>query len=153
MATRKGRRAYVPHLAEKKRTAVANTAYAALRAAAGMYVQAVTGDEHIRQINAIASSITTAHTDSLNEGRLPFGVAQKLFNSYLKYLWCARRIEMPPDCPFDARIIAKLKLPDGCERQWTKGSEADYRVWVDAAKLVAKSEPLSEWELRVWAQS
>jgi hypothetical protein len=29
----------------------------------------------------------------------------------------------------------------------------DYRMWVHAAKLNAESEPLSEWELRVWPES
>jgi hypothetical protein len=61
---------------------------------------------------------------------------------------------MPPHCPFDDGMIRKLnkKLPRDCGRTWTRGTEKDYRAWIVAAKIVAGTQPLAEWELRLWTR-
>ena len=41
-------------------------------------------------------------TDScLTNGKLNFGVSQKLLNLYLKYLWCLEMIPTPPHFPIE----------------------------------------------------
>ena len=82
------------------------------------------------------------------------GVAQKLLNLYLKYLWCAGLIGMPPHCPFDSNVINKLKEMDFISNQiaWTKMNLKDYIKLVDAAKKAAleKGVSIAVWELETF---
>lgn len=151
LATRKGRRVYAREATDGQRATFAAELFSVLRNISSQYVSTVTEEQHISNINVLTIGLTERCRDSLHENRLAFGVAQKALNSYLKYLWCVDKIATPPHCPFDAIIIGKLQLPPDCERQWTHGEEADYRIWVQAAKLKANPRPLSEWELTVWS--
>ena len=121
-----------------------------LRLAHG-YSVSVIEEQHIQNISELASSVSRTCEPALHDGCFRFGIAQKALNVYLKYLWCADRIPIPPHCPFDAIIIGKLKLTLGCPDQWTKIVDAaPYREWVSAARLVAGAKSLAEWELGVW---
>jgi thermostable 8-oxoguanine DNA glycosylase len=62
-------------------------------------------------------------------------------------------ISEPPHCPFDRKIIGKLKLD--CKINFTKMDSADeYLKLVDAARNAAKSCGLSVavWELKIWSR-
>jgi len=150
-STRRGRKVYASK-DEKSHQIVEAVLYGALRGLASRYAKLVDGETHIQHIATLANIVSEKCHASLNERRLVFGVAQKALNSYLKYLWCAGRMDKPPHCPFDANIISALELPPGCGTQWTEGTEADYRAWVEAAKTKAElnNESLADWELRVW---
>ncbi len=115
--------------------------------------QPVGPEEHIQKIAALVEAIKTSCAACLEDGSLRFGVAHKALNVYLKFLWCEGRIPMPPHCPFHGEMIAKLKLPTGCERRWTHGTEKDYRAWITAAEIEAGTEPLARWELCLWTRS
>ena len=58
---------------------------------------------HIENINKL-SDFTRQFQDILQNGKLNFGVSQKLLNLYLKYLWCHNKISEPPHFPVDRRI-------------------------------------------------
>jgi hypothetical protein len=132
---------------------VQNAVFSALREFGSHYKSPVHEETHIQNISYLGSRVSDAGGHLLTGGYLVFGVAQKLLNSWLKYLWCDQRIVEPPHCPFDRNIIDKLTLPSGIGRQWTRADEADYRAWVSAAKDLAgkTGESLAEWELREWA--
>jgi hypothetical protein len=125
---------------------------AQLRKLAAAYSVPVDEEEHINNIRALAKNISAGCAECLKGGGLRFGVAHKALNVYLKFLWCEGRITMPPHCPFDDGMIKKLNkhLPRGCGRQWTRGTEGDYRAWVTAAKVLAGTKPLAEWELELY---
>jgi hypothetical protein len=150
---RKGRKVYAPRVRDETRVAVENAVCSRLRELLPVYRSPVSEEIHIKNIRSLADGVSDACATALNEGRLVFGVAQKLVNSWLKYLWCAGQIQEPPHCPFDRIIIGKLKLPPDCGMQWTRGSEADYRSWISAAKVLAsqKNKSLAVWELHEWA--
>lgn len=74
-----------------------------------LYENGVTEREHILNINSI-SNFSTKFKDILNNGKINFGVSQKLLNLYLKYLWCLEEIPTPPHFPVDSIIQTKLGI-------------------------------------------
>lgn len=152
---RSGRSVYGKTATAEQHDNVVEVLNAELVSLAAGYVQPVDEEAHIHNIAALSARLSTTCGPALNEGILAFGVAQKALNSYLKYLWCAGRIVMPPHCPFDAVIIGEISSHlDATVRAvgWTSAiTDLPYRAWVAAAKIVASGEPLAEWELRVWS--
>lgn len=103
----------------------------------------IQSDEHLRNISKL-----------VNKGGVNFGVAQKLLNLYLKYLWCLEEIKIPPHCPIDSRILSKVGLPN---IRWSKMDKDTYKNVVSHVKEVSRKngfKNISDWELKVWnAQS
>ena len=111
------------------------------------YSNVVSSEDHVKNINKLVEFSKLVGKDSLNNGKLTFGTCQKLFNLYLKYLWCADFIKMPPHCPFDRIILGKLGINDS----WTKSdSPEDYLRWVSIADSHSGEKSLAEWELEVF---
>ena len=85
-----------------------------------------------------------------------YGVAQKLLNLYLKYLWCFDLIKTPPHCPIDRIILNKIKI----ECNWTQiDKESTYRNIIekikgiiDQNKDVLGSPSIAEWELKMYSR-
>jgi hypothetical protein len=121
--------------------------------AEGEYEAGVCCSQHLRNIQALRQHVLRRCRDFLNEHTITFGVAQKVLNTYLKYLWCDGRIPAPPHCPFDEIILRQLERHPGCEWRWTYGNKRDYLAWVSAARAKAAGEPLCDWELRVYRQN
>jgi hypothetical protein len=69
----------------------------------------VTEEQHIENI-FLLSNHTKKFAGILNEGKLNFGVSQKLLNLHLKYLWCLGKTPIPPHFPVDRRIQETLGL-------------------------------------------
>jgi hypothetical protein len=66
------------------------------------------------------------------------GIAQKLLNLYLKYLWCVGYIVEPPHCPIDRIIIGKTSFRD--RLNWTEMGEAEYREVIGEMTSLARSK-------------
>src|SRR5690606_5262794 len=60
-------------------------------------------DEHLSNIQKI-SIYSSRFENILQNGKLNFGVSQKLLNLILKYLWCLFEYPTPPHFPLDRRI-------------------------------------------------
>ena len=151
ITTRGGRRVYVAQVSPEQRWKLRSVIQKALIRITEQYFRPVAEEGHIQNIRELMTEVSQVCQPFLNEGYINFGISQKVLNSYLKYLWCNSQIPLPPHCPFDAIIIRKLALPNGCCSQWTKGDENAYRVWIVAAKSAAGTEPLSKWELLQWS--
>jgi hypothetical protein len=116
------------------------------------YSRRVSETVHIQHIASLADGLSRRHGRALAKGRFRIGPAQKALNLYLKYLWSAGWIPMPPHCPFDAVIIGVLPYKERIS--WTKLDSLDgYRTLVKAARLVAGPVPLAEWELRTYQEN
>ncbi len=76
-------------------------------------------EQHIAKINSISSS-TSAFDDVLTNGKLNFGVSQKLLNLYLKYHWCLGNIPTPPHFPVDRIIQKELGFKEKDLVAWTQ---------------------------------
>jgi len=104
----------------------------------------VTEEQHIELIQKTADDISKALGNKLHNGRFRIGVAQKLINLHLKYLWAAGYIEEPPHCPIDGIVRDKAKI----SYEWTTcDSIKAYVQAVQDLKIVASTRTLSVWEL------
>lgn len=93
------------------------------------------------------------HSDFLEGGNLRIGICQKALNLFLKYKWVAGLGPEPPDCPFDNKVLQKLKKKLGKKFHWTQmDSIDDYDEFVKAAKQVSHGSDMSiaQWELKLW---
>jgi hypothetical protein len=100
---------------------------------------------HCDYISSLAERVSQTHSKYLHSGRLRFGVAQKLVNLHLKYLWVGGFIEEPPHCPVDG-IIRDLA---GLNYDWTtSNSRTEYENAIASLLLQAHPSSLSVWELQ-----
>ena len=106
--------------------------------------------ENIKQLSVYSENFSKI----LNNGKLNFGVSQKLLNLYLKYMWCLGKISTPPHFPVDRIIQVKLNIPE--IYAWTKmEDEQDYLEVINYAKDVLKElkyKNLSELELNLFSR-
>jgi hypothetical protein len=108
---------------------------------------------HFIRIRDLANALQNEHPTVLAAGRMRIGILQKALNLYLKYLWTWGRVDMPPHCPFDKMVIDAVPF-DGMVttrttwRPWTRrDSLEEYERLVTAARVVAGTVRLAEWEL------
>jgi hypothetical protein len=119
-----------------------------LRQEAERYAERVSESEHYAALQRICDGISQECQDQLADGKLRYGIAQKAFNLYLKFLWKLGAVELPPHCPIDSIVLKKItnNIP------YTRFSIEDYKNAVEKLKQKAKARgmPLSEWENKVW---
>lgn len=153
-SVRGGQGIYVAGATDEQRLAVRTCVREELLRLVPMYSRAVPEEEHVQNISELAIRVSSRCNAFLSGGRFRFGIAQKAFNSFLKYFWCVDRIPTPPHCPFDAIILRMLRLPTGCLDQWTRVDDVmTYGAWVLAAKAVAGTQTLADWELKAWQEA
>ncbi len=111
------------------------------------YKTDIDSKRHMENIIKLKNLIQEEHRGILFEKTFRFGVAQKLLNLYLKYLWALGWINsMPPHCPMDS-IISRT-LEDGYK--FSKSDSVDeYKKVMEKAKQTAKEKDtsISEWEM------
>ncbi len=140
---------YEPSAPEESREQFRGGLRKALARAALGYADVTTEEAHLDAIVTLSGEITEAHAAALRGGRFRIGPAQKSLNLFLKYLWCSGEIPMPPHCPFDAVVIARL--PSSMYVPWTRidSIEAYVRL-VAAARVAAGDRSLADWELHLY---
>lgn len=101
-------------------------------------------EEHIENLRRFAD-VLSEKSDILEDGKIRFGVAQKLLNLYLKYLWSADIMKYePPHCPVDSIISNKVEG----HYTWTASdSEEKYR---EIVKLIKQKAEAKGWTIAVW---
>jgi hypothetical protein len=77
----------------------------------------ISDEDHIQNIYTV-SKHSEQFGKILRNGRINFGVSQKLLNLYLKYRWCMEYIPTPPHFPVDRRIQENIRYPH--ITAWTK---------------------------------
>lgn len=149
MATVQRAHVYLPNADAKAKSNFQKALRSSLERLEAAYSDMVSEEDHIRNIAALAEELSRGHADVLAGKRFRFGTAQKALNLHLKYLWCVGKMPVPPHCPFDFRVIAKL--PECRGTSWTALDDpAQYRALVTAAKAKAGSTPIAIWELRTY---
>lgn len=110
--------------------------------------------KYFNAIVLLSKTITDKYCDILHGQKFRIGVAQKLLNLFLKYLWTLNILGREPfHCPFDAIIKKKLIAFDSDNatlKDWTElDSLEDYKKYVIAVKEAADNKGLSvaKWEL------
>ena len=111
------------------------------------YKKTPSPDEHFQYITDTANRLTKEIGEYLHNDRFRIGIAQKLINLHLKYLWCSGVIQEPPHCPIDGiiRDVAKLKY------DWIISDDiSDYKAEIETLNKISQinNETLAQWELR-----
>lgn len=113
------------------------------------YLNSCTEEAHIDNIKKLSELGTEKGAGLLGPNGYKLGVAQKLLNLLLKYLWCLGHIPEPPHCPIDRIILGRTSLKG--KVNWTQLlSVEEYKEAITAIKKVAEQKQLSiaQWELR-----
>ncbi len=127
------------------------------------YYQKVEEEQHIETIKEL---VKFSNNLTIEGNCIPinFGIAQKLINLYLKYLWCLKEIPRPPHFPVDRIIQEKIikilkdnKLDSLTLLPWTQfEDDTHYRKVINKAKLITdhlkefKDLSLAELELKIF---
>ena len=113
------------------------------------YASSVSEERHYLNIKTVSDHAAVLDYDAvLPQGRYKIGVAQKLLNLQLKYLWCLDLVAEPPHCPIDRVIIDKTQLRGTVA--WTRIVDMEeYQRVIAALKEVVQPTGLSlaRWEL------
>lgn len=115
------------------------------------YADRVPEGVHERNIIDLSEFGTSTEHDILEPEGYKIGVAQKLLNLHLKYLWCLGVVAEPPHCPVDRIVIGKTDLRGTVA--WTRITTIDeYRRIIAALKEKAAERRMSlaEWELSIY---
>ena len=129
---------------EKEKEAYKKRLREHLETIAQQYKKPIDETTHIQNIH----SVSECGHNCLANGKLNFGVSQKLLNLYLKYLWCLDMIPMPPHFPIDRLIQEKLKVKNVIA--WTfEMNEDNYTEIIEKARYKAKNENISLAELEL----
>jgi hypothetical protein len=102
--------------------------------------------DHVTFIAKVAADLSNKLARYFHNGRFRIGVAQKLVNVHLKYLWTAGFCPEPPHCPIDG-IIRDMA---GIEYVWTRSdSIEEYKAAISDLKKIAetKGQTLAQCEL------
>jgi hypothetical protein len=81
------------------------------------------------------------------------GVAQKLLNLLLKYMWCLGLIVEPPHCPIDRIVLSETTLRG--KLNWTAMTRKDeYLKAIEAVRCEASKNrlTLANWELQCYSR-
>lgn len=118
--------------------------------------------DHCNKLLDLTKNISGKYGHILHEGKFRFGVAQKLVNLYLKYLWVIGRGELPIHCPVDGvvktKLVKSLNIKDSELTNWTEISDiSQYIKYINSIKEIISNETssyysnsIAEWELRAW---
>lgn len=107
--------------------------------------------DHIENIEKLQAFANTEAGNQLLLRPYNIGIAQKLLNLQLKYLWCAGYMDMPPHCPVDRIILSRTRLKG--KMNWTQmESIADYRNAISSIMDKAGPVPIAQWELEAFSR-
>jgi hypothetical protein len=115
----------------------------------------VSDGQHIENIKSI-SAYSSNFSEIFVKGKINFGIAQKMLNLYLKYMWSLGNIPEPPHFPVD-RII-QIKLIEQAKQleinpikieAWTQFNDEKHylKVISSARELISKNENLAKHSL------
>jgi hypothetical protein len=111
------------------------------------YEQSVSPEQHLRNIEEFAISLSANFPDVLRDKKLRIGVAQKAVNLYLKFLWCYGWIPEPPHCPIDRVVLEAV----GDNDAWTQiDSIQVYSEKIKKIEAQKGNKSFSEWECELW---
>ncbi len=143
---------YSPNASEQKKNELKKFLRNKLRAYGSDYRRGIVSEEkHFSNVKTFSSEISARCKNILSNGRFRIGIAQKLLNLYLKYLWVLGWMTKSPwHCPFDYLILSKFPRIESTCMKWTKCDHINcYKSWVGAARKKAGNS-IAKWELETW---
>jgi hypothetical protein len=114
------------------------------------YAIRVQEEQHYKHIDDLIRRANSAGSQVLGKLGYKYGVAQKLLNLFLKYLWCLGTIAEPPHCPVDRIIIGETRY---IYRNWTEiVGRSEYQEIIEDIKRLADpgGTSIAGWELHTY---
>jgi len=110
------------------------------------YFKEVDENAHLANIHAL-SAYTEKYGKLLRNGKINFGVSQKILNLFLKYIWCLKLIPTPPHFPVDRIVQTELNkkasasgMPSKKIKSWTQfKDETDYLEIIKFAQTLQEN--------------
>lgn len=118
-----------------------------------IYENGCSEEVHYKNIESLIAKANGLGLGILGPEGYKYGVAQKLLNLAVKYMWCLGHIKEPPHCPVDRIIIDKTKFKN--EVLWTKITKRKpYEDVIEEIKILARANSLTpaQWELSNYAR-
>ncbi len=112
-------------------------------------LRSVTEDEHLKNIDRI-QRFRGKKKGVLKGNKIPFGVAQKILNLFLKYRWVIGDIKAPTHFPVDRQIQEILDyqpLVNWTGRNNEEMTRAKYMKIIEHARKCSDGQSLAEYEL------
>jgi hypothetical protein len=113
------------------------------------YVSPVSESEHVKHLRRLVK-FANGCGSALFRFEYNWGIAQKLLNLYLKYLWSLGLIAEPPHCPVDSIVLSKTTLRTSVK--WTQLADVQgYRQAIAALRTRTLKDgfhSLARWELQ-----
>lgn len=110
------------------------------------YRSTVTESRHRTNIASLCRYAVAINEQSGVVEHYNIGIAQKLLNLQLKYLWTSGLIVRPTHCPVDRIVLSKTSLRGSCN--WTEMETLEtYDTVIAAIKEVAGDQHIADWEL------
>lgn len=117
------------------------------------YKDGCSEDQHYQNIESLIKKANALGAGILGTDGYKYGIAQKLLNLAVKYMWCLGHIKEPPHCPVDRIVINKTKFKN--KVNWTEIKERKpYEDVINEIKAFAGAKSLTpaQWELLNYAR-
>lgn len=138
---------YAEAVPRKDRISLKESIEEELRGIAQGYTNNVSENNHLNNIKQLSKKITQKHKQSLKNGQLRIGTAQKLLNVYVKFLWCLGEAAEPIHCPVDRIVLRRI----GDKRNWTDmNTIIQYKDVISKIREHIGSRSIAEWEWELW---
>ena len=138
---------YPDGLSQKAKDDLKNSIKEELVRISGKYVNEVSEEKHLRNIEVLSQTITRKHKRKLKNGCLRIGTAQKLLNVFIKFLWCLGAAKEPKHCPIDRIVLRQIKS----DRKWTDlKSIKEYKEIISEIRKHIHNETVARWEWTLW---
>ncbi len=143
---------YAVGLSERERACVRETWKALLCEIAHKYRRTIAKSQYELDIETLKQRMNKRFRGCLRSDGFKVSHAQKSLSVFLKRLWCMGRIATPPQCPVDARILARAGLRDHDTRWTYVNSMEEHRCKVAFLDKCAGASglTLAEWELKAF---
>jgi len=111
------------------------------------YLSPISEADHEHKIEELVKYASASKYSFVLKNNYRVGIAQKLFNLQLKYLWVSGLLKNePPQCPIDRIMLSKTHLAGSIN--WTQiDSITEYQMVIQAMKEIAGKKSLAVWEL------
>jgi hypothetical protein len=112
-------------------------------------------DVHLKKISELPDKLTQNYSIILHEGFFRIGIAQKIINLFLKYMWSLGRIPEPCHCPIDGIVKSKILKENPAVKlaDWTALNSIDeYKSYINIIKELSSKNGISvaRWEYENW---
>lgn len=110
----------------------------------------LTNSDVKKEIKKLTDTTTKNFANLLFKKQFRIGIAQKIINLFLKYLWVSKLIQFePPLCPIDNIVRSRLNCKS--LKKWTEiDCYSELEEYYTLIRGEKGNNSIAEWELKEW---